>query len=1601
MRDKSDYRLQCKLSGKTGAVLILKARDDGKYLASGALNSNGPKVWDMKDMQQVEVVTVTSDLRGATTKLQWIKREDDIGKALIYGTQNGFIVCCRLESTGQAAPRFQEIWSRQMSAPCEVTGLAFDPATNRLAASHRGGALQVFTLNSAMAENEVFSVVIEQCVPGSLAFGAMSGNERDLLVFGLYCGLVSDVAVDQANGILCLGDPSSGVHLYRLTGRELVKSFSVPIKKTRRIRQVALLDSNRAVASGSNHGVIYVYNRRDNVLTRLQVDPNVWMQTVATADVAGVPTIFAAKSGEVSGKNDIFVYRKTLITPDFMSRLGSAVRRIVWLVVILAAMAFMYEKVMGAIKILRYATTTGVKRLPLTPNLCTYVCHRRMPPSPLYTCERCPLHNFRDHKVWKLERVSHQLEIYHLQTSSGTQTEQVATSESEIVVDDDAPNHVQDDAGASSAETPADPSVVEIERLASLLTGLVILDEGEQSHPEIQSKLFSSRDDFQASIPEVPTEFMPISVHQALGGVEAVLKARSLPLYPAKIETQETNIKLMEEMLQRIRAAYTEVDIQRAFDESSDTVDALASAVRSASLLVTESGRLLSSLKPSDKISPRKRPKVKTRADEKIATLSEKVRAEAASLDSLIDVVGGLLPPPTHEVEHSSGMHFFVIYSSVCLQSYPDHHYENPIAKYDVITQLSILLALICHVIIGISADPVDVIIAFVNAIIQATMALSAHGGQAQPAQEYVLNQLPTSLESALRRFKIDPTTTIYATCPSCHHTHAPLDTRIMAEASYSEVCQGYVYPQRGARHACRTPILECRQGKLRPVKPFVFTSLIDYIAAMLSDPEIERMCDEACDDALAAVREALSKNPEAPVMEDHVNNVFEAAFMRSFKGPIPNKLFVEREGRLRLAFQVMLDFFNPNGTRKCGNHNSIGILALVNLNLPENIRYRPENMWLSIILGPNEPNSDQIGNYIRPLIDMFVVGWDRGIRLSRTVLHPTGRGLDLALVNTVNDLPATRKAQGMAAATSNHYCSICECWGVHSMYDTEYHKWKPRDITVLRAQAFAWRDAPSQVARDVIFSQYGVRWSEFWRLPYWDPTRMAVVDAMHCILEGLVHYHCRRVLRIDTKLAKRKETMGAAFEHDWPDYDAAVCLPICLLRTEARELPMIRVIQQKLVQPLLADEDDTADDPEAMDNNVEMAHVLDPQFIPAISIDELRQQLMRANLQPLRWVVFSLGLNTSTNCIASKQACCDQLLAWRRTKPLTSNTFIPRSINLANIHFIQRVIKDTTTPAWVDSVPLNYGDSHAGTIKAAEWRILATIYLPIALVILWGDQDQSPRMLPILDHTMALFSAVILVCRYTMTPSRASKYRSFLRQWVDGLAANHPHTRAHAMRPNVHMAFHIYDFLILFGPVISWWTFPFERLIGFLQKINTNDHIGGELEATLSKSFMRGASIRRWLRRPDCPPVFFELKLLFDKTFPSYNLPTDSPPLAKDGERAQYKRNSVNFARARTHLGNSLVMYYPPSSRKMIAGSIQKIVQRGEQVVFEIRRQTPLAHGMHDPFASYRPFFPAHTYSSSMSDIIDTVPIDDVISHCARFNFSNNRCVILNLSAS
>jgi hypothetical protein len=122
------------------------------------------------------------------------------------------------------------------------------------------------------------------------------------------------------------------------------------------------------------------------------------------------------------------------------------------------------------------------------------------------------------------------------------------------------------------------------------------------------------------------------------------------------------------------------------------------------------------------------------------------------------------------------------------------------------------------------------------------------------------------------------------------------------------------------------------------------------------------------------------------------------------------------------------------------------------------------------------------------------------------------------------------------------------------------------------------------------------------------------------------------------------------------------------------------------------------------------------------------------------------------------------------------------------------------------------------------------TVYLPIALVSMWGhgtlhsSVHKALRLRAVLDHTMHLVSAVTIICLRTTTTRRAETFHSHIISWMKELKELHPDTDHYT---NDHMALHLYDFIHLFGPVHGWWCFPFERLIGQLQRLPHNHKFG------------------------------------------------------------------------------------------------------------------------------------------------------------------------------
>ena len=499
--------------------------------------------------------------------------------------------------------------------------------------------------------------------------------------------------------------------------------------------------------------------------------------------------------------------------------------------------------------------------------------------------------------------------------------------------------------------------------------------------------------------------------------------------------------------------------------------------------------------------------------------------------------------------------------------------------------------------------------------------------------QRIVLNQVPSSLYTALSRFDIDSEMVVYATCPSCNYTHKPTQHPTSALTVYPATCQNQLLTDNG-RQPCGTAILD---DHLRPRKPYAVPSFRDYLARLLANRDIEDLCDQACDDAYANLSET-----------GEMKNVFQAEFLKTLKGPIPDQLFINRCGNVRLGFVMHVDFFNPNGVRERGNHDSIGVISFALLNLPETLRYRPENTYLCIIPGPREPKLDEINHFTRPVIDEFHIGWERGFHVSRTASSPdNGRDVDIAVFLSLNDLPAARKVSGNAGHGSVFVCTRCKLHGREHVYDVNFDGWSLRDSGLLRQNAERWRDATTIQERNQIFESHGVRWSEFWRLSYWDQTHMLVIDPMHCLLEGIVHYHCRNILKIDMKAAKGKATSSAAFSYPWKQYSPLI--PLQFHVRNADEIKQISEIHRLLVRAL-------ANSPDVSEKSTD---VLDQT--------KLLARLLTKNKAPLQFVCYSLDLlkdlpESASGSGKNKEQLGKLLIDWVRCLMIFSMSALPYS---------------------------------------------------------------------------------------------------------------------------------------------------------------------------------------------------------------------------------------------------------------------------------------------------------------------------------------------------
>jgi hypothetical protein len=456
-------------------------------------------------------------------------------------------------------------------------------------------------------------------------------------------------------------------------------------------------------------------------------------------------------------------------------------------------------------------------------------------------------------------------------------------------------------------------------------------------------------------------------------------------------------------------------------------------------------------------------------------------------------------------VEYNSGMCCRVLIVSSSHFSFfctLGHHFDSVLASGKPIVQLATLMVVACHVILSVSRRGCHWIFSMCQYILQTTI-LAALGTTVLPAYfQAILSGFPSDIRAATDKFHLESKFTVYAVCPKCHSTYKPEYPVKDGVPIYQERCNFRQYSSRCGELLVRPKIIENTRVNV-PIKPYVVFDFKDWMAGLLARPGYEEMMDKAWDRM-------------APSLDGTLDDIFQGSVIREFKGPDKTTHFSLSggEGAGRYLFSLGYDSFNPLTNKAGGKIVSTGVIALTCVNLPIELRHKPENMFLaSIPPGPNEPPLDKINPYLRPIVDCLLEFWD-GVRFTQTCLCALGRLVLCAIIALVCDIPAARKAGGYSSCKHEHFCTVCWCNKTqHGYRDIDFASWRRRTNEECRRFSERFRLATSEKAADSSFDRSGLRSSELLRLPYYDPTRFLVVDPMHNLFLGLIKEHFQGIL--------------------------------------------------------------------------------------------------------------------------------------------------------------------------------------------------------------------------------------------------------------------------------------------------------------------------------------------------------------------------------------------------------------------------------------------------------------------------------------------------------
>ncbi|GET51247.1 hypothetical protein GLOIN_2v1776801 [Rhizophagus irregularis DAOM 181602=DAOM 197198] len=234
---------------------------------------------------------------------------------------------------------------------------------------------------------------------------------------------------------------------------------------------------------------------------------------------------------------------------------------------------------------------------------------------------------------------------------------------------------------------------------------------------------------------------------------------------------------------------------------------------------------------------------------------------------------------------------------------------------------------------------------------------------------------------------------------------------------------------------------------------------------------------------------------------------IYDGRIWMSFEDGKRELFFKKEYAETHIGLMLNMDWFQPY----INSQYSVGVIYAVICNLPRSERFKPYNiLTLAVIPGPKEPKKHEINNYLYPIINQLNRLWE-GYHI-KTYEYNNSRFIRGATIGCASDVPATRKLCDFISAR-------IACYRCHKSANLvnnqpnfggfeDIDDWfVERDINLIREKAREWKKCATEESRKAHVSQYHVRWSEVYQLPYFNSVRFCVVDPMYCLFLGVAKW--------------------------------------------------------------------------------------------------------------------------------------------------------------------------------------------------------------------------------------------------------------------------------------------------------------------------------------------------------------------------------------------------------------------------------------------------------------------------------------------------------------